>query len=81
VRELGEWLGVGLISLTNAFDPRMIVVGGGVSDLGELLLQPAREAVRTAAMSPGREKVEIVRAKLGNEAGLVGAALAAWHGL
>jgi glucokinase len=81
VRELGEWLGVGLISLVNAFDPRMIVVGGGVSDLGELLLRPAREWVRTTAMSPGREKVEIVRAKLGNEAGLVGAALAVWQDL
>jgi glucokinase len=79
VRELGGWLGVGLVSLTNAFDPEMIVVGGGVSALGELLLEPARALVRATAMPPGREKVEILTAELGNEAGLVGAALSAWE--
>jgi len=79
VRELSGWLGAGLVSLTNAFDPELIVIGGGVSNLGELLLQPARELVRATAMPPGREKVQIVLAKLGNEAGMVGAGLAAWQ--
>lgn len=79
VRELSDWLGAGLVSITNAFDPRMIVVGGGVSDLGELLLGPARELVRATAMPPGRDRVEIVPARLGNEAGFIGAALAAWQ--
>lgn len=78
VEELAHWLGEGLVGITNAFDPEMIVVGGGTGGLGELLLAPAREVVRARAMSPGRERVSIVPARLGNHAGLVGAALAAW---
>lgn len=79
VHELARWLGVGLVSVTNAFDPEMIVVGGGVSDLGELLIAPARDAVRKVAMPPGRERVRIEAAILGNRAGLAGAALTAWE--
>jgi glucokinase len=81
VHELARWLGVGLVSVTNIFDPDMIVVGGGVSDLGDLLLTPAIEVVRKIAMRPGREKVRVEIAELGNHAGLVGAALTAWHTL
>jgi glucokinase len=79
VNELARWLGVGLVSITNAFDPEMIVVGGGVGALGELLLAPAGELVRKMAMPPGRDRVRIVEAKLGNRAGLVGGALTAWQ--
>jgi glucokinase len=79
VRQLADWLGAGLVNLANAFDPDVIVVGGGVSELGELLLHPAREILRSAAMPPAREEVQVVQAKLGNSAGLVGAALAAWE--
>jgi len=81
VAELSRWLGVGLINLTDIFDPEMIVIGGGVSELGELLLGPARELVRRHAIPPGRDRVQIVVAQLGNEAGLVGGALAAWERL
>jgi glucokinase len=79
VRQLAEWLGVGLTSIANTFDPDMIVVGGGVSGLGELLLHPAREYMRKAAMPPGRDRIRVVSATLGNKAGLVGAALTAWE--
>jgi glucokinase len=79
VNELARWLGVGLIGLTNIFDPEMIVVGGGVGDLGELLLVPARELLRKYAMRPGRDSVRIESAVLGNRAGLVGGALTAWQ--
>ena len=79
VRELADWLGVGLVNITNTFDPEMIVVGGGVGELGELLLSPAREHVRKNAMAPGRDRVQVASAKLGNKAGLVGAALVAWE--
>jgi glucokinase len=81
VNELARWLGVGLVSMTNAFDPEMIVVGGGVGALGELLLAPAREVVRKLAIPPGRDSVRIVGAKLGNRAGLIGGALTAWQTL
>ncbi len=78
VRQLAGWLGIGLVSIVNVFDPQMIVIGGGVSELGELLLAPAREHVHKVAMPPGRDRVQIVSAKLGNRAGLVGAALVGW---
>ena len=81
VHELARWLGVGLVSVTNAFDPEMIVVGGGVADLGDLLLAPACEVVRKSAMPPGRNSVRVAGASLGNRAGLVGGALAAWQSL
>ena len=81
VNELARWLGVGLINLTNTFDPEMIVVGGGVGGLGELLLAPARELVRKLALPPGRDLVQVAAARLGNRAGLVGGALTAWQAL
>lgn len=81
VHELSRWLGVGLVNVTNTFDPEMIVVGGGVGELGELLLEPARAMVRELAMLPGRDRVRIASARLGNHAGLVGGALAAWQKL
>ena len=81
VGELARWLGVGLVNMTNAFDPEMIVVGGGVGALGELLLTPARELVRKLAIPPGRHGVRIAGARLGNRAGLVGGALTAWQWL
>ncbi len=79
VQELAGWLGIGLVGLTHIFDPQMIVVGGGVGELGELILGPAREFVRENAMQPGRDRVQIASAKLGNKAGLVGGGLAAWE--
>jgi glucokinase len=81
VQELARWLGVGLVNVTNAFDPEMIVVGGGVGDLGELLLAPARDVVRRLAFSPGRDRVRVECALLGNRAGLTGGALTAWRTL
>ncbi|MFH0915113.1 MAG: ROK family protein [bacterium] len=79
VRELAGWLGIGLLNMTNIFNPEMIVVGGGVGELGELLLEPAREVVRRTAITPNRDQVRIAAAMLGNRAGLVGGGLAAWE--
>jgi len=75
LEEVGRWLGVGLANIAAAFDPGTFVVGGGVSDAGELLLKPAREAFRRTLTGRGfRPEARILRAALGNEAGLVGAA-------
>ncbi len=73
--EVGRWLGVGLANLAAALDPGMFVIGGGVSDAGELLLRPARDSFRRVLTGRGfRPEPRIVRAALGPEAGLVGAA-------
>jgi len=73
--EVGQWLGVGIANLAAVFDPAVFVIGGGVSDADELLLGPAREAFRHALTGRGfRPEARIVRAELGNLAGLIGAA-------
>jgi glucokinase len=74
-QEVGRWLGIGLANLAAALDPGMFVIGGGVSDAGELLLAPARQSFRRTLTGRGfRPEPEIVKAALGPEAGLVGAA-------
>ncbi|MGN6751259.1 MAG: ROK family glucokinase [Intrasporangium sp.] len=73
--DVGEWLGVGLANLAAAFDPGRFVVGGGVSAAGELLLGPARDAYRRQLPGRGyRPEASIVLARLGADAGLIGAA-------
>jgi glucokinase len=79
VQVLAHWLGRGLVSIVNAFNPEMIVVGGGVAELDELVLAPAREYLQRTAMAPNKDEVRVVRAALGNTAGIVGAGLAAWE--
>jgi glucokinase len=73
--EVGRWLGQGMADLAAVLDPGRFVVGGGVSDAGELLLGPARETYASALTGRGHRPVaEIVGARLGAEAGLIGAA-------
>jgi glucokinase len=73
--DVGQWLGVGLASLAAALDPGLFVVGGGVSDAGDLILTPAREAFRRSLTGRGyRPEARIVQAELGPDAGLIGAA-------
>jgi glucokinase len=73
--DIGEWLGVGMANLAAAFDPGLFVIGGGVSAADELLLGPAREAFRRQLTGRGyRPEAGIVRARLGSDAGLIGAA-------
>jgi len=73
--EVGRWLGEGIADLACLLDPAVVVVGGGVSEAGDLLLDPARQAYSTS-LSAGahRPHLQIVAAELGNDAGLVGAA-------
>jgi glucokinase len=72
---VGGWLGQGLADLAAILDPGCFVIGGGVSDAGELLLGPARAAFEKAL--PGgshRHLAQIKPAQLGADAGIVGAA-------
>ena len=78
--EIGRRLGAGLVGLVNAFNPEVIVIGGGAVRGGELLLEPAREVVAARALPPAREAVRIVPAHFGDESGMLGAALLALDG-
>jgi len=77
LRTLGEWLGVGLCSLVNIFNPDVVVIGGGVSGAGELVLEPARRVLAGRALAAPAQHVAIRAARFGDEAGMFGAALLA----
>ncbi|MFL5826072.1 MAG: ROK family protein [Thermoleophilaceae bacterium] len=81
VTGVGRRLGVGIVSIVNAFEPEVVVVGGGAIAAGELLLEPAREVVRERALAPWRERVRIEAAQFGDESGMVGAAVLAMESL
>jgi len=74
-----NYLGVGMANLVNIFNPEMIIIGGGVANMGDLLLDPARQVVKERAFSLPGEAVRIVPAQLGNDAGLLGAAVFAFQ--
>jgi glucokinase len=72
---VGQWLGQGLANLAAVLDPGAFVVGGGVADAGDLLLDPARRHFGQVLTGTGfRPRPEIRHATLGNRAGMVGAA-------
>jgi glucokinase len=76
--EVGRWLGVGIASLVNALDPEVVVIGGGAMQAGELLLAPARAAAEEHLLGRlHRALPPVVPAELGDDAGVVGAALLA----
>lgn len=72
---LGSWLGEGIATLAAVLDPGVVAIGGGVADVGDLLLDPLREAF-AAHVTGGTERPHPTFrvAELGNKAGLVGAA-------
>lgn len=77
INEAATYLGVGMVNLVNIFNPEMIIVGGGVARMGDLLLNPARMVVRERAFPVAAEAVSIVSSQLGSDAGMLGAAILA----
>jgi glucokinase len=67
-------IGVGVASLVHLFSPEMIVIGGGVSALDELLFAPVRQTVKAIVMPPYWDHLRIEPAALGEDVGLIGAA-------
>jgi len=74
---VGERLGLAIANAINTFDPELVVVGGGVSAAGELLLAPARRVAQEFTMKGLGSKTEIRIARYGPDAGVRGAALLA----
>lgn len=72
---LGRWIGEGIASINAIIDPELVVIGGGVVDAGDLLLNPIRESFKQSFPSSQlRPIARIVPAQFVNNAGLVGAA-------
>ena len=76
VRQAGAWLGLGLVNLLHLFNPAAIVIGGGAAQLGDLLLDPAREVIRDNILHERFYHAGLLRkAALDDDICLVGAAL------
>ena len=72
---VGEYIGIGMASVVNLLNPEKIVIGGGVADAGDLLIEPIKRTLKERAMPIQADAVEIVSAELGNTAGVIGASL------
>lgn len=72
---VGEYIGIGLTSVINLLNPEKVIIGGGVAEAGDLLLDPIRKTIKERAMVVAGSAVEIVPAQLGNNAGVIGASM------
>jgi len=77
MRVYGERVGVGIANLMNVFDPDEVVIGGGVSAAGDLVLGPAERVARALTLPGVGSRTQIRLARFGNDAGVRGAALMA----
>ena len=76
VENYRQYISIGLINLINIFQPDIICIGGGISKQGETLLAPVRELVQKEIYTRFTQKnTAIVAAILGNDAGIIGAAM------
>lgn len=72
--EIGNYLGIGISNLLNLFDPGLIVISGGISRAGAVLFDPIRRAIKQSDQGTGRRRYRIVPGRLGDDAGILGAA-------
>lgn len=77
LQETAKILGAAIASVINLLNVEIVVIGGGVMTAGELILQPIRDEVFRDAIAPSQACCRIVAAKLGQQAGIIGAALLA----
>lgn len=74
-------LGAGIVSLINALDPEVVIIGGGIAKAGAHLFRPLKQYLAHFEWRPGGARVRVVPAKLGDRAGAFGAAWNAIHSL
>jgi len=72
--ETGECIGIVLAGVVNILNPELISIGGGVANAGDLIMKSIRKTVKNRAISVARDSVKIEFSKLGNDAGILGAA-------
>jgi glucokinase len=78
ISQAAYYLGIGISNLINIFNPDIIVIGGGLSKMGNVFLGPAKEVAKKTAFKLPASTVKIVKSKLGDNAGIMGAALYAF---
>ena len=73
--DVAEKLSVAIIGVVNLLNPDKIVIGGGVSSAGLLILTPLKKQIKSRAMKDQAKHVKIVLAKLGGDAGIIGSSI------
>ncbi len=76
--ETTAMLGTGVATILDVFNPQLVVLGGGVTRAGDMLLRPVRDQALAQAMPPAAGSADVVLAELGEELGVVSAAVVAW---
>lgn len=80
IRAAAHFLGMGVANIISILDPEMVVIGGGLAQAGELLLEPLRRTALERAQPLAAKKVKIEASRLGGDAGAIGAAaIALYH--
>ncbi len=74
IEETGRYLGVALATAANVLNPELAVYSGGMAAAGDMLFGPILKEVRERALKPPAERIRVVAAELGNDAGFIGAA-------
>ena len=77
--QAGFYLGIAAANICSAIGPRRIIIAGGVSQAGELLLEPIRRTLRERVTVMPIDQVKVIRSQLGNNAGVIGVACWAAH--
>jgi glucokinase-like ROK family protein len=77
MKDAGTYLGIAIASLVNLFNPNIIVVGGGIAQMGDLLLQPVRQVVQQRSLRSSAQAVRIDTAVLGRRSSSMGAVVQA----
>lgn len=74
LEQISFYVGVGMTSLVNIFNPEVFVIGGGLMRAGDLILEPAKKVLAARGLRPNRDIVRVVSASFGSDAGMIGAA-------
>jgi predicted NBD/HSP70 family sugar kinase len=77
LRRAGTFIGIAIAGLINLFNPSIVIIGGGVAQVGDIITTPIRQAVRERAMRASEQSVRIVTAMLGRRSLLIGATVQA----
>ena len=73
LRRAGTFIGIAIAGLINLFNPSIVIIGGGVAQIGDIITTPIRQAVRERAMHASEQSVRITTGMLGRRSLLIGA--------
>lgn len=79
LEETGMWVGIGVANLIQVYNPEVVIIGGGISQAGDLLLGPIQRTIDWRAQMVPASSAAIVPAALGDDAGMVGGAVLAFE--